>query len=154
MPLLEKQVFYSIFFGNLFLNNFLDGLFFEYSIEKEELQIIFGMLQSARKRISKTEYISCPSCGRTYFDLQKVTNEIKNKTSHLTGVKIGIMGCIVNGPGEMADADFGYVGGGVGKVDLYKGQQMIKRGIPEKDALNSLLNLIEENPIERKEKVN
>ncbi|HEU4717729.1 MAG TPA: (E)-4-hydroxy-3-methylbut-2-enyl-diphosphate synthase [Bacteroidia bacterium] len=105
----------------------------------------FGILQATRTRISKTEYISCPSCGRTLFDLQETTNKIRKRTSHLKGVKIGIMGCIVNGPGEMADADYGYVGTGPGKITLYKGKEVVKRNIPENDAVEALVNLIREH---------
>ncbi|UKN00603.1 (E)-4-hydroxy-3-methylbut-2-enyl-diphosphate synthase [Paracrocinitomix mangrovi] len=102
----------------------------------------FGILQATRTRISKTEYISCPSCGRTLFDLQETTAKIRNKTKHLKGLKIGIMGCIVNGPGEMADADYGYVGSGKGKINLYKEKEVVKRNIPEADALEELIDLI------------
>ena len=105
----------------------------------------FGILQAARARTSKTEYISCPSCGRTLFDLQETTAMIRNRTDHLKGVKIGIMGCIVNGPGEMADADYGYVGTGRGKITLYKGQEVVKRNIPSEDALQALEDLIREH---------
>lgn len=105
----------------------------------------FGILQASRTRISKTEYISCPSCGRTLFDLQETTAMIRKRTDHLKGVKIGIMGCIVNGPGEMADADYGYVGVGVGKITLYKGQEVVKRAIPSKNALDELIELIKEH---------
>ena len=105
----------------------------------------FGILQAARTRITKTEYISCPSCGRTLFDLQETTAMIRKRTDHLKGVKIGIMGCIVNGPGEMADADFGYVGSGKGKITLYKGQEVMKRGIPSEHALDELIELIKEH---------
>jgi (E)-4-hydroxy-3-methylbut-2-enyl-diphosphate synthase len=105
----------------------------------------FGLLQASRTRISKTEYISCPSCGRTLFDLQETTAKIRKRTDHLKGVKIGIMGCIVNGPGEMADADFGYVGTGVGKITLYKGQEVVKRNIPSEDAVDQLIQLIKDN---------
>ena len=94
----------------------------------------FGILQAARTRMSKTEYISCPSCGRTLFDLQETTAMIRKRTDHLKGVKIGIMGCIVNGPGEMADADYGYVGSGRGKITLYRGQEVVKKGIPSESA--------------------
>lgn len=104
----------------------------------------FGILQAARARTSKTEYISCPSCGRTLFDLQETTAKIRNRTDHLKGVKIGIMGCIVNGPGEMADADYGYVGTGKGKITLYKGQEVVKRNIPSEGALEALEELIKE----------
>ena len=105
----------------------------------------FGVLQAARARISKTEYISCPSCGRTLFDLQETTAKIRNRTDHLKGIKIGIMGCIVNGPGEMADADYGYVGTGKGKITLYKGQEVVERNIPSEGALEALENLIKAN---------
>lgn len=105
----------------------------------------FGILQASRTRISKTEYISCPSCGRTLFDLEETTAKIRNATHHLKGVKIGIMGCIVNGPGEMADADYGYVGSGPGKITLYKGKEVVKRSIPTEDALDELIDLIKEH---------
>jgi (E)-4-hydroxy-3-methylbut-2-enyl-diphosphate synthase len=105
----------------------------------------FGILQATRTRISKTEYISCPSCGRTLFDLQETTNKIRQRTEHLKGVKIGIMGCIVNGPGEMADADYGYVGTGPGKITLYKGKEVVKKNIDEKDAVDALVELIREH---------
>ena len=105
----------------------------------------FGILQASRTRITKTEYISCPSCGRTLFDLQDTTAMIRSKTDHLKGVKIGIMGCIVNGPGEMADADYGYVGTGVGKISLYRGQKMVKSSIDSKFATEALINLIKED---------
>ncbi len=102
----------------------------------------FGTLQATRIRISKTEYISCPSCGRTLFDLQETTAKIRSKTSHLKGVKIGIMGCIVNGPGEMADADYGYVGTGPGKITLYKEKEVVKKNVPEEHAVEELIELI------------
>ena len=105
----------------------------------------FGILQAARTRISKTEYISCPSCGRTLFDLQETTAKIRAVTHHLKGVKIGIMGCIVNGPGEMADADYGYVGTGPGKITLYKEKEVVKRNVPEDEAVNALIELIREH---------
>jgi (E)-4-hydroxy-3-methylbut-2-enyl-diphosphate synthase len=108
-------------------------------------QTAFGILQATRTRISKTEYISCPSCGRTLFDLQETTAKIRSRTHHLKGVKIGIMGCIVNGPGEMADADYGSVGTGVGKITLYKGKEVVKRNIPETDAVEALVDLIREH---------
>jgi (E)-4-hydroxy-3-methylbut-2-enyl-diphosphate synthase len=106
---------------------------------------LFGTLQASRTRISKTEYISCPSCGRTLFDLQETTQRIRKVTDHLKGVKIGIMGCIVNGPGEMADADYGYVGTGVGKITLYKGKEVVKRNIDSEFAVEALIDLIKEN---------
>ena len=105
----------------------------------------FSILQAARTRISKTEYISCPSCGRTLFDLQETTAKIRAVTNHLKGVKIAIMGCIVNGPGEMADADFGYVGSGVGKITLYKGKEIIKRNVDNNIAVDELIGLIKDN---------
>jgi (E)-4-hydroxy-3-methylbut-2-enyl-diphosphate synthase len=105
----------------------------------------FSILQATRTRISKTEYISCPSCGRTLFDLQETTARIRKVTHHLKGVKIAIMGCIVNGPGEMADADFGYVGSGPGKITLYKGKEVVKRNVPSEIAVEELINLLKEN---------
>jgi len=105
----------------------------------------FGILQATRTRISKTEYISCPSCGRTLFDLQETTNKIRSRTNHLKGLKIAIMGCIVNGPGEMADADFGYVGSGIGKITLYKGKEIVKRNVNSDVAVDELIDLLKEN---------
>jgi len=105
----------------------------------------FGLLQGSRMRNTKTEFVSCPSCGRTLFDLQEVTAQISSRTGHLPGVAIAIMGCIVNGPGEMADADFGYVGGAPGKVDLYVGKEVVKRAIPNEEACDALIELIKEN---------
>jgi (E)-4-hydroxy-3-methylbut-2-enyl-diphosphate synthase len=103
----------------------------------------FGILQATRSRISKTEYISCPSCGRTLFDLQETTQMIRSRTSHLKGLKIGIMGCIVNGPGEMADADYGYVGSGPGKITLYRGKEVVKKNVNAVNALNELIGIIQ-----------
>jgi (E)-4-hydroxy-3-methylbut-2-enyl-diphosphate synthase len=105
----------------------------------------FSILQAARTRISKTEYISCPSCGRTLFDLQETTAKIRSVTSHLKGLKIAIMGCIVNGPGEMADADFGYVGSGPGKITLYKGKEVMKRNVNSETAVSELILLLKEH---------
>jgi len=105
----------------------------------------FSILQATRTRISKTEYISCPSCGRTLFDLQETTEKIRSFTHHLKGVKIAIMGCIVNGPGEMADADFGYVGSGPGKITLYRGKEVVKRGVDSAIAVEELINLLKES---------
>lgn len=104
--------------------------------------VSFGVLQAARTRMSKTEYISCPSCGRTLFDLQETTAMIRKRTDHLKGVKIGIMGCIVNGPGEMADADYGYVGSGKGKITLYKGKEVMKKSVPSEKAVDELIEII------------
>ena len=118
------------------------------SVESKEKFInrtLFGILQATRTRISKTEYIACPSCGRTLFDLQETTELIRKRTEHLKGVKIAIMGCIVNGPGEMADADYGYVGSGVDKITLYKGKDIIKRNVPSTMAVDELINIIKED---------
>lgn len=108
-------------------------------------QSSFNLLQAARMRVSKTEFISCPSCGRTLFDLQEVTAKIKARTGHLPGVRVAIMGCIVNGPGEMADADFGYVGSGTGKIDLYVNYNCVERAIPEEKGLDRLVDLIKKH---------
>lgn len=108
-----------------------------------EIPVAFGILQATRSRITKTEYISCPSCGRTLFDLQTAVRRVRERTSHLVGLKIAVMGCIVNGPGEMADADYGYVGAGKGKISLYKGKTCVERNIPEDEAIDKLLALID-----------
>src|SRR5258706_136139 len=105
----------------------------------------FGILQATRTRISKTDYISCPSCGRTLFELQETTARIRARTNHLKGLKIAIMGCIVNGPGEMADADYGYVGTGVGKINLYKGKEIVRRNVQTENAVDELVELIKSN---------
>ena len=115
------------------------------SVEQFINNTAFTILQATRTRISKTEYISCPSCGRTLFDLQETTAKIRSVTNHLKGVKIAIMGCIVNGPGEMADADFGYVGSGVGKITLYKGKEIVKRNVDSAIAVDELIGLLKEN---------
>ena len=115
------------------------------SVEQFINNTAFSILQATRTRISKTEYISCPSCGRTLFDLQETTAKIRAVTNHLKGIKIAIMGCIVNGPGEMADADFGYVGSGPGKITLYKGKEVVKRNVPSEVAVEELINLLKEN---------
>ncbi|MFI5163942.1 MAG: (E)-4-hydroxy-3-methylbut-2-enyl-diphosphate synthase [Bacteroidia bacterium] len=142
------QLYSSTDFGALFLDGFGDGIWIKQK-NCVSPQIVnstaFGILQATRTRISKTEYISCPSCGRTLFDLQETTGKIRARTSHLKGVKIGIMGCIVNGPGEMADADYGYVGTGVGKITLYKGKEVVKRNIPAETAVDELIGLIKNN---------
>ena len=108
-----------------------------------------AILQAARVRISKAEYIACPSCGRTLYNIEKTLAAIKARTGHLVGVKIGVMGCIVNGPGEMADADYGYVGSGPGRITLYKGREVVRRNIPEEQAIDALLELIEKSQMER-----
>lgn len=131
--------------GGLLVDGLGDGLWLEASNQIDDhtlTRTAFGILQATRTRISKTEYISCPSCGRTLFDLQETTALIRSHTNHLKGVKIGIMGCIVNGPGEMADADYGYVGSGPGKITLYKGKDIVKRNIPTKGAVDELIGLI------------
>lgn len=120
----------------------LDFILFPKEISSEVLQRFLYLLQATRSRILFTDYIICPSCGRTLFDIQSTSEKIKEKTSHLKGLKIGVMGCIVNGPGEMADADFGYVGSGSGKIDLYYQQERVFRGIDEKDAVERLVELI------------
>ena len=130
--------------GGLQLDGFGDGIWIDSSHDSGYVnETAFGILQASRSRISKTEYISCPSCGRTLFDLQETTAKIRARTDHLKGLKIGIMGCIVNGPGEMADADYGYVGTGVGKISLYKGQDVIKKNIPSESAVDALIQLID-----------
>ena len=149
------RLFSATDIGGLFLDGFGDGVWLinDDISPKEINRVLFGILQAARVRISKTEYIACPSCGRTLFDLVEVTNKIRERTGHLKGVKIGIMGCIVNGPGEMADADYGYVGSGPGKITLYRGKEVIKKSVPSATAVDGLIDLIKEdgNWIEPKE---
>jgi len=134
--------------GALLTDGFGDGVFITVDGEAN-LGLLnttsFGILQATRTRISKTEYISCPSCGRTLFDLQETTQLIRSRTDHLKGIKIGIMGCIVNGPGEMADADYGYVGTGPGKITLYRGKQVVKKNVNSERALDDLIDLIKED---------
>ncbi|MGO4294077.1 (E)-4-hydroxy-3-methylbut-2-enyl-diphosphate synthase [Chitinophaga sp. RAB17] len=145
----EHLIHHATEAGALLLDGFGDGLWLSNADNSPALltlnNVAFGILQATRTRISKTEYISCPSCGRTLFDLQETTARIRAVTHHLKGVKIAIMGCIVNGPGEMADADFGYVGSGVGKITLYRGKEIVKRGLNSDVAVNELINLIREN---------
>jgi (E)-4-hydroxy-3-methylbut-2-enyl-diphosphate synthase len=166
----EHLIHYATECGALFLDGFGDGICLGMGSKSYKLQsadktkdtsgrnyssnttieqfinsTAFGILQATRTRISKTEYISCPSCGRTLFDLQETTAKIRSVTHHLKGVKIAIMGCIVNGPGEMADADFGYVGSGVGKITLYKGKDVMKRNIDSEIAVAELINLLKES---------
>jgi (E)-4-hydroxy-3-methylbut-2-enyl-diphosphate synthase len=139
--------------GTLCIEGFGDGVMLSDNTlsYREQNEVAFGILQAARARITKTEYISCPSCGRTLFDLQDTTALIRKHTDHLKGVKIAIMGCIVNGPGEMADADYGYVGSGPGKITLYKGKEVVKKGVNKETAVNELIELIKQdgNWIER-----
>jgi len=160
----RAQVIYTIFSSENLINfdevwSVIDGfgngiLLSDHSQDKNQIpdyklinSIAFGILQASRTRISKTEFISCPSCGRTLFDLQETTAKVRAVTHHLKGLKIAIMGCIVNGPGEMADADFGYVGSGPGKITLYKGKEVLKRNIPEAIAVDELVNLLKENNV-------
>ena len=152
LSLSELQLYSASDIGGLFIDGLGDGIYLSDNETKLDSSGIkdfnstaLGILQATRTRITKTEYISCPSCGRTLFDLQEVTARIRNKTQHLKGLKIGIMGCIVNGPGEMADADYGYVGTGVGKISLYKQQNIIKRDVPMEDADQALIDLIKMN---------
>jgi (E)-4-hydroxy-3-methylbut-2-enyl-diphosphate synthase len=162
----EQLIHFATESGALFLDGMGDGIWLindpsklenkkvsgrTYLETKNNHQFInntsFSILQAVRTRISKTEYISCPSCGRTLFDLQETTAKIRAVTNHLKGVKIAIMGCIVNGPGEMADADFGYVGSGVGKITLYRGKEVVKRNIDSAIAVDELINLLKENEV-------
>ena len=160
----EQLIHFATDSGGLMLDGFGDGVwltniaadlenskvsgrtYLEVKSNKQFLNnTAFSILQATRTRISKTEYISCPSCGRTLFDLQETTAKIRAATNHLKGVKIAIMGCIVNGPGEMADADFGYVGSGPGKITLYKGKEVVKRNVPSDIAVDELIQLLKEN---------
>ncbi len=149
----ESLIHYSVEAGALLIDGFCDGVCFGHHFGNNAIEpqtkilnsIAFGVLQATRTRISKTEYISCPSCGRTLFDLQETTAKIRAVTNHLKGVKIAIMGCIVNGPGEMADADFGYVGSGVGKITLYRGKEVVKKNVASEVAVDELINLLKES---------
>jgi (E)-4-hydroxy-3-methylbut-2-enyl-diphosphate synthase len=145
----DFQLYASTDCGGLLLDGIGDGI--QLTLEHGNQSVInstsFGILQAARTRITKTEYISCPSCGRTLFDLQETTAKIRKRTDHLKGVKIGIMGCIVNGPGEMADADYGYVGIGKDKISLYRGQTVVKRSVHADNAVDELIELIKEDGI-------
>ncbi len=134
----------SIDLGMALTDGYLDGVMLtgNYLTTEQSVRLAFDILQATGRRISKTEYISCPSCGRTKFDIQEVLKKVKAKTSHLVGLKIAVMGCIVNGPGEMADADFGYVGAGPGKVHIYKGHELIRRNVPQESAVEELLEVI------------
>jgi len=134
-------------YGLLLIDGLLDGIWINNPHETDEFNnwLSFYILQASRNRISSTEYIACPSCGRTLFDIEAVLKAVRKETSHLKGLKIAVMGCIVNGPGEMADADYGYVGSAAGKVTLYKGKTAVKKNIPQEHALEELLNLIREN---------
>ena len=140
----DFQLYAATDLGGLLLDGFGDGVWADASdiSSKTILSTSFGILQATRSRISKTEYISCPSCGRTLFDLQITTQMIRSRTDHLKGLKIGIMGCIVNGPGEMADADYGYVGTGPGKITLYRGKEVVKKNVNTENALDELIGII------------
>lgn len=144
---LKTQLYAATDMGALLLDGFGDGVWVEAPqvSAKFIVSTSFGILQATRSRISKTEYISCPSCGRTLFDLQETTQMIRSRTDHLKGIKIGIMGCIVNGPGEMADADYGYVGTGPGKITLYRGKEVIKKNVNTEQALDQLIDIIRED---------
>lgn len=137
----------AVDFGAILLNGFRDGIWIKASAltGDELLRLSLGILQAARLRISKTEYIACPGCGRTLFDLQSTLKAVKEATSHLKGLKIGVMGCIVNGPGEMADADYGYVGAAAGNISLYKGKVCVEKNIPQAEAIPHLVKLIKDS---------
>ncbi|MFA6980642.1 MAG: (E)-4-hydroxy-3-methylbut-2-enyl-diphosphate synthase [Ignavibacteriaceae bacterium] len=153
----EFRLFAATDIGALLIDGLGDGIWASVSSSeisiKECNRILFGILQASRVRISKTEYIACPSCGRTLFDLLETTDKIRKRTEHLKGVKIAIMGCIVNGPGEMADADYGYVGSGPGKITLYRGKEIMRRNVLSENAVNELIELIKEdgNWVDKKE---
>ena len=133
--------------GVLFLDGLADGIWVDAPNidEKTISDIELMILQAARVRFSHTEYIACPSCGRTLYDIEKTLADIKSRTSHLKNLKIGIMGCIVNGPGEMADADYGYVGAAAGRITLYKGREVVEKNIPQEEAIEHLIDLIKRN---------
>ncbi len=139
--------------GPVFLDGLADGLWIENPHMSPEFidEVCFHTLQASRARVTRTEYIACPGCGRTQYDLQGTLQAIKARTGHLKGLKIGVMGCIVNGPGEMADADYGYVGSGPGRVTLYKGRRIVRRGVAESEAIDELLRLIEDDERDRQD---
>ncbi len=148
----EMRLYSSTDLGALLVDGFCDGIWIDgkdssnKSFDKSFInRTSFGILQATRTRISKTEYIACPSCGRTLFDLVEVTNKIRSRTEHLKGVKIAIMGCIVNGPGEMADADYGYVGSGLSRITLYRGKEVVRRNVNLQNAVDELIELIKED---------
>jgi (E)-4-hydroxy-3-methylbut-2-enyl-diphosphate synthase len=146
-PVSKLQLYAATDIGALMVDGLGDGIWIDSPATSTDkiASASFSILQATRSRISKTEYISCPSCGRTLFDLQETTQLIRSKTSHLKGLKIGIMGCIVNGPGEMADADYGYVGSGPGKITLYRGKEVVKKNVSTPDALGELIEIIRED---------
>jgi (E)-4-hydroxy-3-methylbut-2-enyl-diphosphate synthase len=132
--------------GYLLVDGAVDAVYVESTLHPQSFvnETLLHIFQAAGARISKTEYIACPSCGRTHFDILERLKEIRHATSHLVSLKIGVMGCIVNGPGEMADADYGYVGSGRGRITLYKGKEARVRGIPENEALSELISLMKQ----------
>lgn len=145
---LQLQLYAATDMGGLLIDGLGDGVFIAADAcgpDKMLNETAFNILQATRTRISKTEYISCPSCGRTLFDLQETTAKIRSRTHHLKGVKIAIMGCIVNGPGEMADADYGYVGSGPGRITLYRGREVVKKNVPTPQAVDELIRLIRDD---------
>lgn len=146
-PVSKIQLYAATDLGALLIDGLGSGIWIDSPATPTDklVSISFGILQATRSRISKTEYISCPSCGRTLFDLQETTQMIRQRTNHLKGLKIGIMGCIVNGPGEMADADYGYVGAGPDKITLYRGKEVIKRNVSSANALDELINIIKDD---------
>ena len=143
-PISKIQLYAATDLGALLIDGLGSGIWLDSPATPTDklASISFGILQATRSRISKTEYISCPSCGRTLFDLQETTQMIRSRTNHLKGLKIGIMGCIVNGPGEMADADYGYVGAGPDKITLYRGKEVVKRNVSSAKALDELIEII------------
>jgi (E)-4-hydroxy-3-methylbut-2-enyl-diphosphate synthase len=143
-PISKIQLYAATDLGALLIDGLGSGIWINSPATPTDklASVSFGILQATRSRISKTEYISCPSCGRTLFDLQETTQMIRSRTNHLKGLKIGIMGCIVNGPGEMADADYGYVGAGPDKITLYRGQEVVKKNVSSANALDELINII------------
>jgi (E)-4-hydroxy-3-methylbut-2-enyl-diphosphate synthase len=139
----DQRIDASVAFGSLLCDGIGDSVQTGMGVDpKRDLELLYNILQGAGVRITKTEFVSCPSCGRTLFDLQTTTERIKQKTGHLKGVKIAIMGCIVNGPGEMADADFGYVGGAPDRINLYVGKTCVEKGIPFEQSDERLIALI------------
>ncbi|MBK7213858.1 MAG: (E)-4-hydroxy-3-methylbut-2-enyl-diphosphate synthase [Bacteroidales bacterium] len=144
---LKLQVKAAIEAGGILVDGIGDALYLTAPNlpEGTDCRTAFAILQATRSRITRTEFISCPSCGRTQFDIEDSLEKVKKATNHLVGLKIAVMGCIVNGPGEMADADYGYVGAGMGKITLYKGQEVIRRAVPEADAIDALVDLIRES---------
>lgn len=143
----QVRIAASVDLGSLLLNGFGDGVrLTASSLREDEINsLLFTILQSTRRRITKTEFIACPSCGRTLFDLEGTLSKVKRATAHLPGLKIAVMGCVVNGPGEMADADYGYVGAAVNRVSLYRGKQCVEMNIPEELALERLIGILKED---------